>query len=99
MFKVRMKDRDLTIKVKKAFALCMRDKAQMQADSYGRLFVANSVTLATRVRTDILKAIAQRCSNGREDLVLLWGSPPGRSSRSCRRRDFSGHYTLTYADA
>ena len=56
MFKVQMKDRDLTIKVKKAFALCMRDKAQMQADSYGRLFVANSVTLATRVRTDILKA-------------------------------------------
>ena len=49
MFEVRMKERDLAVKVRKSFLACMRDKAQMQADGYGRMFVANSVTLATRV--------------------------------------------------
>lgn len=33
MFEVQMKDKELAIKIRKAFAMCMRDKAQMQACS------------------------------------------------------------------
>ena len=97
MFEIRMKDRDLAVKVRKAFSACMRDKAQMQADHYGRLFVANSVTLATRVRSDILKVIAKKCSNDREDFFVI-----GFTSRpvlTVKRKDGSGQFALTYADA
>ena len=97
MFEVRMKERDLAVKIRKDFSACMRDKPQMQADGYGRMFVANSVTLATRVRTDILKVIAKKCSNDREDFFVV-----GFTSRpvlSVRRKDTLGQYALTYADA
>ena len=69
----------------------------MQADGFGRMFVANSVTLATRVRSDILKVIAGKCSNDREDFFVI-----GFTSRpvlSVRRKDKSGQYALTYVDA
>ena len=97
MFEVRMKDRDLAVKIRKDFSACMRDKAQMQADGFGRMFVANSVTLATRVRTDILKVIAKKCSNDREDFFVV-----GFTSRpvlSVRRKDTLSQYALTFADA
>ena len=97
MFEVRMKERDLAVKIRKDFSACMRDKAQMQADGFGRMFVANSVTLATRVRSDILKVIAGKCSNDREDFFVV-----GFTSRpvlTVRRKDKSGQYALTYVDA
>ena len=97
MFEVRMKERDLAVKIRKDFSACMRDKAQMQADGFGRMFVANSVTLATRVRTDILKVIAKKCSNDREDFFVV-----GFTSRpvlSVRRKDTLGQYALTFVDA
>ena len=97
MFEVRMKDRDMAIKIRKAFSQAMKDKAQMQADGYGKMFVANSVTLATRVRTDVLKAIAQKMTNENEDFFVV-----GFSSRpvlTVRRKDSSSQYALTYADA
>jgi hypothetical protein len=71
MFEVRMKEKELSGKIRKEFSARMRDKARMQADHYGRLFVANSVTLATRVRSDILKVIAQRCTNDSEDFFVI----------------------------
>ena len=97
MFEVRMKDREMAIKIRKAFSQAMKDKAQMQADGYGRLFVANSVTLATRVRTDVLKAIAQKMSNDTEDFFVM-----GFTSRpvlTVKRKDSGSQYALTYADA
>ena len=97
MFEVRMKERELAVKLRKDFSACMRDKPQMQADGFGRMFVANSVTLATRVRSDILKVIAGKCSNDREDFFVI-----GFTSRpvlSVRRKDKSGQYALTYVDA
>ena len=60
----------------------MKDKAQMQADGYGKLFIANSVTLATRVRTDGLKAIAQNMMNEIEDFFVV-----GFTSRSSVRTE------------
>ena len=97
MFEVRMKDKEIALKVRKGFSACMRDKAQMQADNRGRMFVANSVTLATRVRTDVLKAIAKRFSNDNEDLFVI-----GFTSRpvlTVKRKDSGSQYALTYVDA
>ena len=97
MFEVRMKDKEIALKVRKGFSACMRDKAQMQADNRGRMFVANSVTLATRVRTDVLKAIAKRFSNNNEDLFVI-----GFTSRpvlTVKRKDTGSQYALTYVDA
>ena len=92
MCEVRMKDRDMAIAIRKEFAQKKKDKVDL-----GKLFVANSVTLATRVRTDILKAIAQRCSNGSEDFFVV-----GYASRpvlQIRRKDGSGQHALTFVDA
>ena len=44
--------------IRKAFAEKKKEKADL-----GRVFIANSVSLATRVRVDILKAIARKISN------------------------------------
>ena len=59
--------------------------------------MANSVTLATPVRSDILKVIAQICSNDKKDFFVI-----GFTSRPVllvRRKDSTGQYTLTFADA
>ena len=92
MCEVRMKERDMSIAIRKEFAQKKKDKADL-----GRLFVANSVTLATRVRTDILKAIGQKCSNGKEDFFVV-----GFTSRpvlQIRQKDGSGQHALTFVDA
>jgi hypothetical protein len=55
------------------------------------------VTLATRVRTDVLKAIAQKMSNDTEDFFVM-----GFTSRpvlTVKRKDSGSQYALTYADA
>jgi hypothetical protein len=44
--------------IRKAYAEKKKDKVDL-----GRIFIANSVTLATRVRVNILKAIARKLSN------------------------------------
>jgi hypothetical protein len=44
--------------IRKAFAEKKKDKADL-----GRIFIANSVSLATRVRVDILKAISRKLTN------------------------------------
>ena len=36
---------------------------------FGKLYVANSVSLATRVRADILKAVAKRCTDQNDDKI------------------------------
>jgi hypothetical protein len=63
----------------------------------GRLFVSNSVTLATRVRLEILRAIAKKCSSGVEDMFCM-----GFTSRpvlQVKRKDGGGQQALTFVDA
>ena len=43
MFEVRMKDRNIALKISKGFSACMRDKAQMQADNRGRISEGDQV--------------------------------------------------------
>ena len=62
----------------------------------GKLFVANRVTIATRVRSDILRAIAHKCSNEKEEMCVI-----GFTSRpvlQTRRRDNSGQFAMTFTD-
>ena len=92
MCEVKMKDRDVAIAIRKEYAQKKKDKVEM-----GKLFVANSVTLATRVRSDILRAMALKCSNDMEDFFVV-----GFTSRpvlTVRRKDKSGQFALTFADA
>ena len=73
-----LKDRDLSVAIQKEFAKQQKEgKAQAQVD-FGKLFIANSVTLATRVRSDIPKTIARKCSSDKEDFFFIgFVSRPG----------------------
>ena len=92
MLEVKMRTREMAINIRKEYAKKKKDKIEM-----GNLFVANSVTLATRVRTDILKAIGTKCSNAEFEMFVV-----GFTSRpvlQVKRKDGSGQSALTFADA
>ena len=65
LVEVRMESKEMAFKIRKQFA----EKKKAGVD-FGRLFLSNSVTLATRVRIDILKAIAKKYSSEKEDLYV-----------------------------
>ena len=97
MCEVRMKDRILAINLRKEFAKQRKANVTQARAGFGKLFIANSVTLATRVRSDILNAIAKRCSNDVEDFFVV-----GFTSRpvlQVRRKDGHGQFALTFVDA
>ena len=91
---VRLKTRELALQIRKDFA-AMRKSG---GEALGKLFIANSVTLATRVRLDVMKAIAKKCETKGEQMFVR-----GFSSRpvlQVRQRDGSRPpLTLTFADA
>ena len=92
MLEVKMRTREMAINIRKEYAKKKKEKIEM-----GNLFVANSVTLATRVRTDILKAIGTKCSNAEFEMFVV-----GFTSRpvlQMKRKDGSGQSALTFADA
>jgi hypothetical protein len=55
LVEVKLDSRDLALKIRKEFS-----KKKKSENDFGRIFIANSVTLATRVRVDILKVIAKK---------------------------------------
>jgi hypothetical protein len=61
LVEVKMDSRELAKKIRKEFSA--KGKG---GHNFGRVFVANSVTLATRVRVDILKAIAKHYTSDKE---------------------------------
>jgi hypothetical protein len=62
---VTMANREIAIKVQKQFAVEKR-----AGKDFGKAYVANSVTLATRVRVDILKAMAKHFATEREEMYV-----------------------------
>ena len=92
MCEVRMEDKETAAKIRREFGrLRKEDKIQ------GRLFIANSVTLATRVRLDIMKAIAKKNQNPNEEWFVM-----GFTSRpllQIRKKTGYGQLALTFADA
>ncbi len=58
---VKMDSRELAMKIRKGYG-----EKKKAGQDFGRIFIANSVTLATRVRVNILKAMAKRNTNEKE---------------------------------
>jgi hypothetical protein len=67
---VKLDKPEYAIAMRKAFAE-KRKKKELDADTE-RLFMSNCVNLATRVRVDIMKAIAKKLTNGK-DLAYVAG--------------------------
>jgi hypothetical protein len=62
---VRMNSSELAPRIRKQFA------AKKEAGhDFGRVYLANSVTLGTRVRIDILKAMA-KCFSGEKEIMYV----------------------------
>jgi hypothetical protein len=89
---VRLEDRECALKIRKGYGQ-MRKEGKIE----GRLFVANSVTQATRVRLEVLRAIAKVCSNSNEDFFAQ--SFTSRPVLQIKRKDSGGQLTLSYVDA
>ncbi len=64
LVEVKLDSRDLAMKIRKQFA------QKKKETDFGRVFIANSVTLGTRVRVDILKAMAEHYSTDKETLSV-----------------------------
>ena len=65
LVEVKLDSRELAVKIRKDFS----NKKKSEKDC-GKIFIANSVTLATRVRIDILKAMAKKNSNEKEIMLV-----------------------------
>ena len=64
LVEVKLDNRDLAVKIRKQFS------AKKREIDFGKIFIANSVTLGTRVRVDILKSIAELYSNEKESMSV-----------------------------
>ena len=72
MAEVKMESRELARGIRKKFA-----EKKRAGDDFGKVFIANSVSLGTRVRIDILKAIAKKYTNEKQDFhVAAFSSRP-----------------------
>lgn len=63
---VRLTSRDIALKIRRTFA-----EKKKAGHDFGRLYIANCVTLATRVRVEILKAMAKKFTTERENLYVI----------------------------
>ena len=92
MCEVKFKESDWAGKVRREFG-----KQRKEGKVEGRVFVANCVTQATRVRLEILRAIAKKCATSNEDMLVM-----GFTSRPILqivRRDGNSRQILTFVDA
>ena len=88
----KMKEKEWAVKIRREFGKLKKD-----GKIEGRLFIANSVTLATRVRLEVLRAIARKCSSPREDMhVVAFTSRP---LLQVKPKDGGQMTTLTFVDA
>ena len=89
---VKMKEKDVAVRLRRTFGQ-MRKAGKVE----GRVFVTNCVTMGTRVRLEILRAIARKCCSPNEDMFVM-----GFSSRpvlQIKRKDDGSKRALTFVDA
>jgi hypothetical protein len=93
MVDVRFDSRVAAIAIRKSFVIEMKGGMQ-----FSRLHIANSLTLATRVRVDILKAIVNQFSfKGKKEMYLVaYNSHPVMITKV---EGGEKTFTLTFADA
>jgi hypothetical protein len=70
MIECKMENSDQAFSIRKAFA--DKKKSKSLGPDLDLLFIANCVSLATRVRVDVMKAIARKVSN-KDDLAYVAG--------------------------
>jgi hypothetical protein len=63
---VRMSSKEIAVRLRKTYA-----QKKKTGQDFGRVYIANCVTLATRVRIEILKAMAKKFGSDSEDLYLI----------------------------
>ena len=90
---VRLATRDLAIKFRKTFVEKIKNN-----EDFGRIHVANSVSLATRIRIDILKGIAQKMK-GVDGMDLWVQAYTSRPVLQIKKNDDQRPMSLTFADA
>jgi len=74
MVEIRLNSVEAAIGVRKAYA---EKRKEGDGNSLGKLYMANSVTLSTRVRVDIMKAVAKKVTNAKESAyVAAYSSRP-----------------------
>jgi hypothetical protein len=74
MVEIRLNSVEAAIGVRKAYA---DKRKEGDGNSLGKLYMANSVTLSTRVRVDVLKAMAKKITNIKETAyVAAYSSRP-----------------------
>lgn len=95
MVEVKLESRETALKIRKAFVAKKRS-----GHDFGRLHLANSVTLATRIRSDVMRAISAQFSvEGKLDMfVSTYSSRPVLHVKETYQ-DQVRAYALTYADA
>lgn len=92
MVEVRLENREMAKRIRSCYA----EKKKNNVD-LGKLFVANCVTLATRVRIDIMRAIATK--NYNKGILELYVAPfSSRPVLHVKEVD-KAPYALTFADA
>jgi hypothetical protein len=70
MLEVKLDRQEFAIEIRKAFA--EKRKRKELPDDLSKLFIANCVNLATRVRIDIMKAVARKISD-KDELAYVLG--------------------------
>ncbi len=72
MAEVKMESKEIARRIRLKFA-----EKKRAGEDFGKLFVANSVSLGTRVRIDIMKAMAKKYTNDKLDFhVAIFSSRP-----------------------
>ena len=90
---VKMKNKEVALTIRRQFALKRKG-----GGSFGRIWIANSVTLATRVRIEILRGMAKQFTS--EDELSYVNAYASRPTITFKKKDSSLRpLVLTFSDA
>ena len=97
MVEVKMESVEAATNIRKAFA---EKRKEGDGTSLGRLYIANSVTLSTRVRIEVMKAIAKKLSSKSESAhVAAFSSRPILHVRSTKAGEDQNPKAFTFTDS
>ena len=97
MVEVRLNSVEVAVEVRKAFA---EKRKEGDGKSLGRLYMSNSVTLSTRVRVDIMKAISKKVTNSKDSAyVAAYSSRPILHVRSQGKSGEVTNRAYTFIDS
>lgn len=97
MVEVRLNSVEVAVEVRKAFA---EKRKEGDGKTLRRLYMSNSVTLSTRVRVDIMKAISKKVTNSKDSAyVAAYSSRPILHVRSQGKSGEVTNRAYTFIDS